>query len=203
MMVHDYVNSVDKFFKSLDKNCPKLSILNLGSAHQLRPVHTLNLPRDCEKIFSMSGFENVKELNIDFTFFEMGDGIATFNWYFGLMNDCNNVEILCLNGLMFPFFGQRSGDMASIKGKFNKLKQCQISFQEGFDQYFHYTLCVSLTCKSYVDELAIDLDETFAGRSTEFKVLIPGGEPGVTGTEEVKCFQIVKMPFKHSVITKL
>jgi hypothetical protein len=195
-----YVNSVDAFFKSLSETCPNLSRLNLGSAHQLRRVYTCNLPRDYEKLFSVGGFENVKELNVDFTYFHEGDGIANFNWYFGLMNDCNNVEILSLNGLMFPFFGQRSGDMASIKRKFKNLKQCQLSFQEGFDQYFEYTLCASLTCSSYADELAIDLDETFAGRSTEFKVLIPNKKKYA---EEVKCFQIIKMPFKHSVITKL
>lgn len=137
MRVHDYVNNLDKFFKSLNKHCPKLSILNLGSAHQLRCVHTNN-QWNYEKLFSMAGFEMVKELNVDFTFFldPFEPGSANFNWFFGLINDCNSIETLRLNGLTFPFFGKSSSDMASIKEKFKNLKKCQISFQEGFEPYF-------------------------------------------------------------------
>ena len=113
--------------------------------------------------------------------------------------------MLSLNGLMFPFFGKSSGDMASMKEKFKNLKQCQMSFQEGFEHYFdarkysifEYTDWEYLSCKEYAAELAKDLDETFADRSTEFKVLI------MSNTEEEKGFQIIKMPFKNSVITRL
>ena len=52
-------------------------------------------------------------------------------------------------------------------------------------------------CKECTTELAKDLDEEFADRSTEFKFLIWVKE------EEGKCFQIIKMPFENSVITKL
>ena len=64
------VVSVNTFFKSMSENCPNLSILNLGSAHQLRCVNTDNRLRDFEKLFSTAGFEMVKELNVDFTVFD-------------------------------------------------------------------------------------------------------------------------------------
>ena len=64
-----YVNSLDVFFKSLNENCPNLSRLNLGNAHQLRRVNTYNQLRDYKKIFSTAGFDMVKELNVYFAFF--------------------------------------------------------------------------------------------------------------------------------------
>ena len=212
-----YVNSVDTFFKSLSDNCPNLSRLNLGSAHQLRCVHTYNQSRDYEKLFSMAGFETVKELNVDFTVFDEGDGNANFNWFFGLISDCNNIETLSLNGLMFPFFGKSSGDMASIKEKFKNLKKCQISFQEGFEDYFEYIssgyagtswkqYAAELTIPQdelYMDTLAEDLDKTFAGRSTEFKFLIPSKRRKNKKTKKEAFFQILKMPFQNSVTTRL
>ena len=63
---------------------------------------------------------------------------------------------------------------------------CQISLRYDFDID---------GCIEYTTELAKDLDEKFADRSTEFKIHI--------WEEEGKCFQIIKMPFKNSVITKL
>ena len=163
----------------------------------------------------MAGFEMVKELDVDFTFFHIGKGFAHFNWFFGLINDCNSLETLTLNGLCFPFFGKSSGDMASIKEKFKKLEKCQISFQKDFGQYFEYTQYngwdkIPESYKEYASELAKDLDKTFADRSTEFKVLIQANkcenedpEDQLINTEEGICFQIIKMPFKNSVITRL
>jgi hypothetical protein len=226
----DYVNSVNTFFKSLNENCLNLSSLNLGSAHQLRCLncvepavaqncvpllqrclntHLINSWRkyDHSKIFSMAGFEMVKELDVDFTFFHVGKGFAHFNWFFGLINDCNNIEKLSLNGLMFPFFGTTSYFryfIASIKEKFKNLKKCQISFQEGFEQCYENTYCeyASQLAKD-LDRYYIDLDETFDYRSIEFKVLIQANTRQYGNTEEGKCFQIIKMPFQYSVISKL
>ena len=80
-------------------------------------------------------------------------------------------SFLSLNGLSFPFFGKSTGDMASIKEKFKKLKKCQISFQKDFGQYFEYTQVngwdkIPEGYKEYASELAKDLDKTFADRST-------------------------------------
>ena len=206
-----YVNSLDTFFKSLSENCPNLSILNLGSAHQLTCVNTRNGIREYEKLFTMAGFEMVKELNANFSFVEGdgNDGNVNFNWFFGLISECNNIEILSLNGLTYPCFGKwSSGDMASIKEKFKSLKKCQISFQGDFGQHFEYIFINSY--KDYASELAQDLDKTFADRSTEFKILIQANkyenedpEDQLIDTEEGICFQIIKMPFKNSVITRL
>ena len=207
----DYVNSVNTFFKSLNENCPNLSSLNLGSAHQLRCLNTclINSWRkyDHSKLFSMAGFEMVKELDVNFTFFHVGKGVAHFNWFFGLINDCNNIEKLSLNGLMFPFVGATSYFryfMASIKEKFKNLKKCQISFQEGFEQCYENTYCeyASQLAKD-LDRYYIDLDETFDYRSIEFKVFIQANTREYGNTEEGKCFQIIKMPFQYSVISKL
>ena len=227
----DYVNRVNTFFKSLNENCPNLSSLNLGSAHQLRCLncvepavaqncvpllqrclntHLINSWRkyDHSKIFSMAGFEMVKELDVDFTFFHIGKGFAHFNWFFGLINDCNNIEKLSLNGLMFPFFGTTSYFryfIASIKEKFKNLKKCPISFQEGFEQHFENPF--GENCEEYVSALAkdldryyIDFDEKFAYRSIEFKVLV---QANYETTDDGICFQIIKMPFKNSVISKI
>ena len=208
-----YVNSVNTFFKSLNENCPNLSSLNLGSAHQLRCLNTcfINSWRkyDHSKLFSMAGFKMVKELDVDFTFFHVGKGVAHFNWFFGLINDCNNIEKISLNGLMFPFTGTFAGTssyfdyfMASIKEKFKNLRKCQISFQEGFEQQYEKTYWeYASQLAKYLDRYYIDLDETFAYRSIEFKVLIQANEYG--NPEEGKCFQIIKMPFQYSVISKL
>ena len=170
--------------------------MNLGTQYRAEVVDKIY-----KNLFSMAGFEMLKELNVDFTFFDEGDGNANFNWFFGLISDSNNIETLSLNGLMFPFFGKSSGDMASIKDKFKNLKKCQISFHEDshFEQYFEYTLHNS--CKEYASELAKDLDETFAERTTEFRVLIRANE--YENTKEGRCFQIIKMPFKNYVITRL
>ena len=156
----------------------------------------------------MAGFEMVKELDVNFTFFHVGKGVAHFNWFFGLINDCNNIEKLSLNGLMFPFVGTTSYFryfMASIKEKFKNLKKCQISFQEGFEQHFENPF--GENCEEYASELAkdldryyIDLDEKFAYRSIEFKVLV---QANYETTDDGICFQIIKMPFKNSVISKL
>ena len=208
-----YVNSVNTFFKSLNENCPNLSSLNLGSAHQLRCLNTcfINSWRkyDHSKLFSMAGFKVVKELNVDFTFFHVGKGVAHFNWFFGLINDCNNIEKITLNGLMFPFTGTFAGTssyfdyfLASIKEKFKNLKKCQISFQEGFEQHYEKTYW-EYACQlaKYLDRYYIDLDETFAYRSIEFKIFIQAKEYG--RIEEGNCIQIIKMPFKYSVISGL
>ena len=76
--------------------------------------------------------------------------------------------------------------------KFKNLKKCQIS------------LCIlnvplQIGCKEYTNELAKELDEQFADRSTEIKVFIKE----IEGTEDGKCFQIIKMPLKNSVVTTL
>ena len=87
------------------------------------------------------------------------------------------------------------------------MKKCQISFQGDFGQHFEYIFINSY--KDYASELAQDLDKTFADRSTEFKVLIQANkweneDPNlVINTEEDVCFQIIKMPFENSVITRL
>merc|ERR1712008_174959 len=110
------------------------------------------------------------------------------------------------------FFGKLSGDMASIKEKFKNLKKCQISFQEGFEDYFEY-ICsgyAGLSWKQYAAELTIpqdelyrdtlaeDLDKTFAGRSTELKFLIPSKRRKNKKTKEKAFFQLLKMPFQNS-----
>ena len=156
----------------------------------------------------MAGFEMVKELDVDFTFYHIGKGFAHFNWFFGLINDCNNIEKLSLNGLMFPFVDTTSYFryfLASIKEKFKNLKKCQISFQEGFEQHFDNPF--GENCEEYASELAkdldryyIDFDEKFAYRSIEFKVLV---QANYETTDDGICFQIIKMPFKKSVISKL
>ena len=124
-----YFNSVHTFFKSMNENCPNLSNLNLGSAHRLRhESDNINVPF---KNLSITGFEMVKELNVDFTFYLEGIwALPNFNWFFGLINDCNNIETLSLNGLIYPFFEKSSGEMASIRKKFKNLKKCQISLGE-------------------------------------------------------------------------
>ena len=47
------------------------------------------------------------------------------------------------------------------------------------------------------------LDKTFAGRSTEFKFLIPSKRRKNRKTKEEAFFQILKMPFQNSVTTRL
>merc|ERR1712051_850305 len=172
-----------------------------------------NHVRDYEKLLSTAGFEMVKELNVDFTIFLGPLCNANFNWFFGLINDCNSIEILRLSGLTFPFFGKSSGDMASIKEKFKNLKKCRISFQQDFEQYFEYLSSgyADLSWKQYAAELAIpqdelymdtlaeDLDKTFAGTSTEFKFIVPNKRRRNKKTKEVAFFQIIKMPFQNSV----
>ena len=188
----DYFNSVHTFFKSMNENCPNLSNLNLGSAHRLR-YGSDNILVPFKKL-SIAGFEMVKELNVDFTFYLEGDwALPNFNWFFGLINDCNDIEKLSLNGLMYPFFEKSSGEMASIRKKFKNLKKCRINFGKGFDNMFQ-----DICCTVIPSELANNLDVTFADRLTEFKVLIPANK-----IEEEKCFKIIKMPLKNSVITRL
>ena len=102
---------------------------------------------------------------------------------------------------MFPFC--LSGDMKAMKEKFKNLKNCEISFEEGFENYFDHNPWGNSSYDGYTGvvlhtaEIVKDLDETFADRSTEFKVLI------MANTEEEKGFQIIKMPFQNSVITRL
>merc|ERR1712008_21559 len=106
---------------------------NLGSVFELGGCQSNN-NFQFEK-FSMAGFEMVKELNIDFTFHSEDEGgHGCFNWFFGLINDCNNIETLNLNGLNYPYFGEYSEDMDSIKHKFKNLKKCQISFHEKIER---------------------------------------------------------------------
>ena len=82
------------------------------------------------------------------------------------------------------------------------MRKCQISFQEGFEQQYEKTYWeYASQLAKYLDRYYIDLDETFAYRSIEFKVLIQANEYG--NPEEGKCFQIIKMPFQYSVISKL
>ena len=78
-----------------------------------------------------------------------------------------------------------------------------IIFNEEFESNLGYASWSS--CKEYAYALAKDLDETFADRLTEFKVLIRAIEYADQdgNIEEEKCFQIIKMPFKISVITRL
>ena len=114
----------------------------------------------------MAGFEMVKELDVDFTFYHIGKGFAHFNWFFGLINDCNNIEKLSLNGLMFPFVDTTSYFryfLASIKEKFKNLKKCQISFQEGFEPYFKNISSgyAGLSWRQYAAELTIPQDELY------------------------------------------
>ena len=188
----DYFNSVNTFFKSMNENCPNLSNLNLGSAHRLR-YGSDNILVPFKKL-SIAGFEMVKELNVDFTFYLEGDwALPNFNWFFGLINDRNNIEKLSLNGLMYPFFEKSSGETASIRKKFKNLKKCRISFRKGFDNMFQDTCFTVIP-----SELANNLDVTFADRLTEFKVLNPANK-----IEEEKCFKIIKKPLKNSVITRL
>ena len=193
----DYVNSVHMFFKSLNESCPNLSSLNLGCVFELGQCES---NREFEQ-FSMAGFEMVKELNVDYRYEDEGGPYGHFNWFYGLINDYNNIETLSLNGLDYPYFGQYGEtDVAEIKVKFKKLKKCQISFQEKFERHFFYDSMIfdGISCKEYTTELAEDLDKN-TDRSTEFKVMIPAKE----GDDEGKCFEIIKMPFKDSVITKL
>ena len=192
----DYVNSVHMFFNLLNESCPTLSSLNLGSVCELRSCDSNN---DFEQFF-MAGFEMVKELNVDFRFIcEDEKGFAPFNWFFGLINDCNQIETLSLNGLDYPFFDVGgSFELALIRAKFKNLKKCQISFIEGFERYHEWG--DGKSCKEYTTEFAEDLDDYFRKRSIEFKVLIRTRKES---DDEGKCFQILKMPFKDSVITEL
>ena len=197
----DYVNSVHTFFKSMNENCPNLSNLNLGSAHRLR-YGSDNIDVPFKKL-SIAGFEMVKELNVDFTFYLEGLwALPNFNCFFGLINDCNNIETLSLNGLMHPFFEKLSGEMASIRKKFKNLKKCQISFREEFQDMFQDTCWDS--CQVFASEFANSLDVTFSDRLTEFKVLIPANEMSERNVriEGEKYFKIIKMPLKNSVITR-
>ena len=105
--------------------------------------------------------------------------------------------------------------MASIKEKFKNLKKCQISFQEGFEQYFEYISYAGVSWKQYaaeltipqdelyIDTLAEDLDETFASGSTEFKVLIANKRRKKKNSKDEFVFQIIKMPFQNSVTTRI
>ena len=202
----NFINSVGTFFKLLKENCPNLSKLNLGTQFQSRSVDTIY-----KNLFSMAGLEMLKELNVDFTFFNGGDGNrdgkSNLEWFLGLINDCNNIETLSLNGLMFPYC--LSGDMKAMKEKFKNLKNCEISFEEGFEKYFEHNPWGNSSYDGYTGvvlhtaEIVKDLDETFADRKTEFKVLIPAYKYQDGYIEDVKCFQIIKMPFENSVITTL
>ena len=198
---NDYVDSVHMFFKSLNESCPNLSILNLGCVDELGGCES-NV--EFERFF-MAGFENVKELNVDFfrfTSLEDEVGHVYFGWFFGLINDCNNIETLSLIDLMCPFFGESSygsKDMALITQKFKNLKKCLIVFNEEFERN------LKSSCKEFASALAKNLDETFAARKTEFKVLIRASDikDHDGNIKEEKSFQIIKMPFKNSIITRL
>ena len=198
---NDYVDSVHMFFKSLNESCPNLSILNLGCVDELGGCES-NV--EFERFF-MAGFETVKELNVDFfrfTSLEDEVGHVYFGWSFGLINDCNNIETLSLIDLMVPFFGESSygrEDMALITQKFKNLKKCLIVFNEEFERN------LKSSCKEFASALAKNLDETFAARKTEFKVLIRASDikDHDGNIKEEKCFQIIKMPFENSVITTL
>ena len=191
----NFINSVGTFFKSLMENCPNLIKLNLGSQGDGDIVHF-----SYKNLFSMAGFEMVKELNVDFTDFTEADG--HFSWFLGLINDCNNIETLRLNG---PEIAPEclSGSMKAMIEKFKNLKKCEISFQETFFQYHGDESWVNPSYDGYTGvvlhtaEIVKELEETFADRSTEFKVLI------MANTEEEKGFQIIKMPFQNSVVTRL
>ena len=129
-------------------------------------------------------------------------GHVYFGWFFGLINDCNNIETLSLTDLMVPFFGESSygsKDMALITQKFKNLKKCQIVFNEELEQN------LKSSCKEFASALAKNLDETFGDRKTEFKVLICASEckDQDGNIKEEKSFQIIKMPFKNSIITRL
>ena len=81
------------------------------------------------------------------------------------------------------------------------MKNCQISFQEGFEQQYEKTYWeYASQLAKYLDRYYIDLDETFAYRSIEFKVLV---QANYETTDDGICFQIIKTPFKNSVISKL
>ena len=197
----NFINSVGTFFKSLMENCPNLIKLNLGGQGGF----------SYKNLFSMAGFEMVKELNVDFTDFRKCDSHfkgqwCHFRWFLGIINDCNNIETLRLNGPEIPS-ACLSGAMKAMKEKFKNLKKCEISFQETFEQFEEYYGDVSWVKSSYFGytgvvlhtaEIVKDLDKTFADRSTEFKVLII-----MANTEEEKGFQIIKMPFQNCVITRL
>jgi hypothetical protein len=58
----DYVNSFHMFFKTLNESCPNLSSLNLGSTYELGSSDSTRE----YKQFTMSGFEKVTELNVDY-----------------------------------------------------------------------------------------------------------------------------------------
>ena len=198
----DYIDSVHTFFKTLNKSCPNLTCLNLGSVFELGGCQS-NGNSEFEK-FSMAGFETVKDLNIDFTFHSDDEGgHGCFNWFFGLINDCNNIETLNLNGLNYPYFGNCSEgeDMDSIKHKFKNLKKCQIRFHKEIERNLYLEGWSS--CKEYAYALAKDLDETFADRKTELKVLIRAHEYQDGYIDEEKGFQIIKMSFENSVISIL
>ena len=72
------------------------------------------------------------------------------------------------------------------------------------EQYCENTYCdyASQLAKD-LDRYFIDLDETFDYRSIEFNFLIQANTRKYGNTEEGKCFQIIKMPFQYSVISKL
>ena len=181
-----YIDSVNLFFKSLLESCPNLNCLNLGSAFDVGfstdSSHQLLL-------LSMAGFKMVNELNNDFHKF-------CYEWFFDLLKDCTKIAKSCFDVIEY-WPGRFSKDFddfdaASVRVKIKNLKKCQISLRI-------LNVPLQIGCKEYTTELAKDLDEEFADSSTEIKVFIQE----IEGTEDIKCFQIIKMPFKNSVITKL
>jgi len=107
-----------------------------------------------------------------------------------LSENCPNVWYLNLGatdlGLAMEHF-----NIGLIQKKIKKLKKCQISYVEENLQWFIWN-CDS---KEYASEVAKALDETYANKPTEFKVHIRANDG--------KCFQIIKMPFQNSVVTRL
>ena len=121
----------------------------------------------------MAGFEMVKDLNIDKCdkchkchkfCYEWCSG--SFDWFFDLSKDCEKIALSCFGIIEYwpdKFVKDFDDfDLISIRVKFKNLKKCQIS------------LCIlnvplQIGCKEYTNELAKELDEQFADRSTEIK----------------------------------
>jgi len=100
----------------------------------------------------------------------IGEEAKNIRW---LIVGCNSIETLSLNGLMSPLFE-----------KFKNLKRCEISVQEDFEKIFGYTAVTLHTAK-----LVKDLDEKFADRSTELKLVIRANYK----ERKEKGYQIVKI----------
>merc|ERR1712083_251348 len=109
-------------FESLSENCQELRTLKIDSLINLRTLTSQD--------FRIDGFKKLTKLEIKYSNlknYDMGSG-GICDWFFGLFNDCNNLEelnLICLNYAKEE--GGKLDGIAAIERKFKKLKKCFIS----------------------------------------------------------------------------